>query len=414
VRKALAYLSVVVLFFCACNKVPAPGTFPQASDQPIEFGVQGDASTKGQAAIVSKSALALTDFGVTAVYSAPGESFGAASINYIENYRFGYVTANVESESAFSHAWQGVSPHADTGPVTAKSVYWPLAGTLSFFSYAPYRADANADPAPVPDARDIALEAPVTDSGIRSRLPGYLVGSPLVRVTTAASPADQVDFLCAPPLLNRLRSSNGGQFTLDFSQHRMTQVKFGFNYSGVLADPNHHFVQVSSIEIRGVVNSKYLYFTKAGCVWSDAVSPADKTNPAAAFSTADYRIDTATGGLLSGPSGDVPARDGGNTNHLVLSTDAGTLFLLPQEIPADAELVITYYTGEQHGVPLTSDVLTIPLRTANLTAWPMGKQVRYLITLNIPNQHVSGMTAQVYDWESSGNSHTVQELLPKD
>ena len=420
--------TVIFLFLlAACTKVPAPsGTF-EPSDKEIAFGVSDGLATRGQAALTTKAALAQTDFSLSAWFTPQGETFdvpGGTAVRYFENHRFGYVSAALEGETTFPNAWQGVKSHGTTGAVEVNPVYWPLDGTLSFFGYAPYRADATLLPAPVPDTRDIAVEAPLdptADAAVISRLPNYLIGSPMVRFTPPAAAADQVDFLCSAPLLDKSRTDNAGTIQLDL-RHRLTQIKFGFNYSGVLADPVHHFVQVSSIELRGVVSSKYLYYTETipyatDCVWSEAVSPADKTNPAAALPTADYRIDTATGGLLSGPSGDVPAKDGGNTNHLMLSTDAGVLYLLPQEIPVGAELVINYYTGEQHGVPLTSDILTVPLRTATLTAWPMGKQVRYLITLNIPNQQFSGLSAQVYEWEDSGNvdnGGTPHELLPHD
>ena len=409
----------ILLLLVACTKVPTGQ--PVASDAPITFGVSA-AGTKGVEALTTKTALAKVDFGVSAWYSPEGETFdvpGGTAQKYIENHRFGYVSAELESETTFPNAWQGVQSHGTTGAVTARPVYWPLDGTLSFFCYAPYRTDVSVAPASPPDNRDIAQEQPVTDAGIRSRLPGYLIGSPLFRVTPAAAAADQVDFLCAAPLLDRSRKDDAGRFPL-YLAHRLTKITFGFNYSGVLVNPERQFVQVSSIEIRGVVGSKYLYFTESvpyetNCAWSDAVSPADMTDLAAALPTADYRIDLATGGLSSGPAGDLPAKDVDNTNHKIISTDAGVLFLIPQEIPADAELVVTYYIGEEHGVPLASDVLTVPLRTANVSAWPMGKQVRYLVTLNIPNQHISGMSAQVYDWEASGNidnEGVPHELLP--
>ena len=418
---------LVCLLPCAisCTQLPAPGPVP--SDEPVAFAVDAG-TTKGAAPITSLKALAQQDFSVSAWYTPQGETFeadGAHSIKYIGNHRFGYVTSNLASltdDADFINAWQGVNSHSATGAVIANPVYWPLDGTLTFFCYAPYRADAAVTPAPSPDTRDIAMEAPLdptADAAIISRLPGYLIGAPILRFTPEASVVDQVDFLCASPLLDKSRKDGAGAFPLDL-RHRLTQIKFGFNYSGVLVDSD-HFVQVSSVEIRGVVSSKYLYFTETvpyvtDCAWSDAVSPTDKTNAAEPFPTADYRLANVTdGGLLSGEEGDIPARDAGNTNHKIISTDKGVLYLIPQEIPVGAELVISYYTGEKHGVPLTSDVLTVPLRTANMTAWPMGKQVRYLITLNIPNQQINGLMAQVYDWETSGNvdnGGTPHELLP--
>ena len=66
-------------------------------------------------------------------------------------------------------------------------------------------------PAPDPETRDLGLTAPVSDDAVRSRLPGYLSGSPLLRYTPAASVPDQVDLLVAPPLLDRSRDDDGGR-----------------------------------------------------------------------------------------------------------------------------------------------------------------------------------------------------------
>ena len=403
-----------LLLLAACAKVPnAPVSGPVASDDPVEFGMGGQA-TKGQTALTTLAALQAVDFSVSAWYTRSGETFdvpGGTSVPYFQNHRFG------NPGTLGTDPWRGVNRNTSTNALTANPVYYPLDGTLSFFCYAPYRADAALVTPPVPDNRDIVLDTPPAD--MATRHPDWLVGSPMIRVTPAAAAgtaANQVDFLCSPPLLDKSRKDNSGQLTVDFTTHRLTKITFGFNYSGVLANGS-HFVQVSAVEIQGVIASKYLYYTETApyvlsCAWSDAISPDDKTNPSAAMPLTNYLIDTATGGLDSGTGADLDPKDPGNSNHKMVSTEAGILYLLPQEIPLAAKLVISYFTGEQHGVPLAREILTVPLRNANLTAWPMGKEVRYLITLNIPNQQISGLTAQVFDWEDSGNVHPPQELLP--
>ena len=111
-------------------------------------------------------------------------------------------------------------------------------------------------------------------------------------------------------------------------------------------------------------------------------------------------------------SSHIPEKNGANDNHLPVCTDEGILFLLPQTLSNDAELEVGYVIAEQHGVPKVTDVLTVKLRTSSMTAWPAGKQVRYLLTLNIPNHQVSGISAQLSDWEDAGNTHTAEPLLP--
>ena len=422
----------VTLAAAACTKdLSHSGLDPEspvASEEPIEFAVGG--GTKGQAPITSLAALAEQDFSVSAWYSPQGETFdvpGGTAVKYITNHRFGYVTSDLAGETTFPNPWQGVAPHASAGMVNPNPVYWPLDGTLTFFSYAPYRADAALETLPVPDTRDIVLEPAVTDAGILSRLPGYLIGSPLIRVTPAASVADQVDFLCAPPALDR--TSAGGSLPLDFSRHRMTRVEFGFNEvgftypTGSVPEGDEVAVRVTSISLKNVIGSRFFYFKESvpyqtDCGWSDDVSPAAPTTVGADFPLATYQISADARELKSiayynANQVNVPERNVSNDNHTWLHTGRGLLFLLPQTLPADAKLEVRYSLVEQHGLPVVSEIVTCSLPTFSLAAWPEGKVVRYKLTLDIPARGVSNIVAQVYDWDDSGNSHN-EELMPHD
>jgi len=394
---------------------------PAASEAPIEFAVGG--GTKGQAPITSLAALAEQDFSVSAWYSPQGETFdvpGGTAVKYITNHRFGYVTSDLAGETTFPNPWQGVAPHASAGMVNPNPVYWPLDGTLTFFSYAPYRADAALETLPVPDTRDIVLEPAVTDAGIISRLPGYLIGSPLLRVTPAASVADQVDFLCAPPALDR--TSAGGSLPLDFSRHRMTQVEFWFAYKGPLqSDPSQtqtfEQARVSSIEIQNVVGSKYMYFTETtpyltGNTWSDTVSPADPANSTAELPKTTYLLKSTEGGeLKTGLDASLEDIENGGAYRFINDTPAGHLYLLPQTLPAGARLVINYTILNLYAGTRVSEVVTWNLDAGTVTAWPEGKVVRYLITLDLPARGSVGVKTLVIPWEDSGNVHNEQELL---
>jgi len=394
---------------------------PAASEEPIEFAVGG--GTKGQAPITSLAALAEQDFSVSAWYSPQGETFdvpGGTAVKYITNHRFGYVTSDLAGETTFPNPWQGVAPHASAGMVNPNPVYWPLDGTLTFFSYAPYRADAALETLPVPDTRDIVLEPAVTDAGIISRLPGYLIGSPLLRVTPAASVADQVDFLCAPPALDR--TSAGGSLPLDFSRHRMTQVEFWFAYKGPLqSDPSQtqtfEQARVSSIEIQNVVGSKYMYFTETtpyltGNTWSDTVSPADPANSTAELPKTTYLLKSTEGGeLKTGLDASLEDIENGGAYRFINDTPAGHLYLLPQTLPAGARLVINYTILNLYAGTRVSEVVTWNLDAGTVTAWPEGKVVRYLITLDLPARGSVGVKTLVIPWEDSGNVHNEQELL---
>ena len=267
----------------------------------------------------------------------------------------------------------------------------------------------------------------MTDAGIISRLPDYLPGSPLIRVSPKLNAPDQVDFLAAPPLLDRRRTD--GAFPLDFSEHRMTRVEFLFNETGfvyptgTVPEGEEVAVRVTSISLKNVIGSKYLYFTETqpyqtGCAWSGEVSPADPATAAAGFPRATYQITGAAKELrtiaqYNARYVNVPERNAANDNHLALQTNQGLLFLLPQKLPDDAELEVVYALVEQHGLPVVSEIVTCSLPLSSLDTWPEGKVVRYKITLNVPARGVSDVVAQAYDWDDSGNDHN-EELMPHD
>ena len=405
-------LGVLLLVAVACSKVPeGERRVPAASDVPVAFAVSGQ-PTKALAPITTLAALAAQDFSVSAWYSPEGEIFdGEHDVKYIENHRFGYVTSDLSAETTFPNAWQGVAPHAAAGIVNANPVYWPVDGALSFFCYAPYRTG---------DA-DIVLEDPVTDAGVAARLPDYLTGSPLIRVTPPAAAADQFDFLASPALLDCRRDEAAGAFPLDFSKHRMTQVEFWFAYKGTLQnDPSQtqtfEQARVSSIEIRNVVGSKYCYFSEApdrtpGCAWSENVSPADPADAGAALPKATYRLVSATGGeLKTGLDASLEDIEEGGDYRFINDTPTGHLFLLPQTLPADAKLVVNYAILNLYAGTRVSEVVTLDL-ASGLSEWPEGKVVRYLLTLDLPERGVVGVKTQIIPWEDAGIPYYEQEML---
>ena len=408
-KTVILLIAASLLLAGACSKVPeGERRIPAASDVPVAFALGGQ-PTKALAPITTLAALATQDFSVSAWYTPEGEIFdGEHAVKYFENHRFGYVTSDLAGETTFPNPWQGVAPHASAGIVNANPVYWPLDGTLSFFCYAPYRTG---------DA-DIVLEEPVTDDGIAARLPDYLAGSPLIRVTPTETAANQADFLASPALLDCNRYDAGGTFPVDFSKHRMTQVEFWFAYKGTLQnDPSQtqtfEQARVSSIEIRNVVGSKYCYFTEApdrtlGCRWSENVSPEDGGT---VLPKATYRLVSATGGeLKTGLDASLEDIEEGGGYRFINDTPTGHLFLLPQKLPADAKLVVNYAILNLYAGTRVSEVVTLDL-ASGLTEWPEGKVVRYLLTLDLPERGVVGVKTQIIPWEDAGIPYYEQEML---
>ena len=413
--KYIRTLGILLLAAVACTREPLDVSFalpgaPVASDVPVAFAVGGQ-QTKSLAPITTLAALAEQDFSVSAWYSPEGETFDPEhAVKYIENHRFGYVTSDLAGETTFPNAWQGVAPHGPTGLVNADSVYWPLDGALSFFCYAPYRTGDT----------DIVVEDPVTDDDVIARLPDYLPGSPLIRVTPPETAANQFDFLASPALLDCRRDAPGA-FPLDFSKHRMTQVEFWFAYKGTLqSDPSitqtFEQARVSSIEIRNVVGSRYCYFSEApdrtlDCTWSAGVSPADPADAGAELPKTTYRLVSATGGeLKTGLDASLEDIEEGGDYRFINDTPTGHLFLLPQTLPADAQLVVNYAILNLYAGTRVSEVVTLDL-ASGLTEWPEGKVVRYLLTLDLPERGVVGVKTQIIRWEDAGIPYYEQEML---
>lgn len=390
-RHTAAFRSAVLLLWaavaCACGKtltLEEPSVLA-VSDEPIAFAVDGQ-MTKGDP-VTTLAALAAQQFSVSAWYSPDGQAFSApGNTGYLayKNHRFGYVTDDLAGQTTFPNPWQGANAPAGGG-VTKDPIYWPFSGTLSFFCYAPYRVDAVSETPPDPDTRDIVLEDPVTDAGIVARLPGYLGDSPLIRVTPAASASAQADLLVAPPLLDKSRFYFAGQSQLDFSRHRMVQVEFQFNQKGFVPDAEKVAVRVTGINLSHIIGSKYLYFTRnaqneTGCAWSDAVSPADPANLSAPLPQTSYGITAAAGELVEA---DLPERNGANDNHIASQTQEGVLFLLPQTLPADAEVEVAYALVDGQGSPVVTGAKTYALVQPALTEWPEGKRICYKLTLDL-------------------------------
>lgn len=371
----------VLLLLLSCSRVPlGDRPAPPASDQPVVFS-GSQLRTKGQDPLVSREALAAKDFSVSAWYCPEGTSFKqpGTPVAYFSDQRFGYMDP----------LWQGVSRSGAT--LSAQPVYWPLDGTLSFFCFAPYEGGA-------------VIKGPVTDPAVAATLPGYLPGSPLLEVTPSTNVADQVDVLCAPPILDRSRLEDDGKLQLDFSTHRMTRVEFWFAYKGELqSDPSitqtFEQVRVTGIEIKDVVGSKYLYYTEDNCRWSGDLSKAD------------YLLSGTDNSLRTGLSASLEDIEEGGSYFCVNDVPAGRLYLLPQSLPADATLMIHYAIVNLYAGTRLTETVSWKLTAGTVTEWPEGKVVRYLITLDLPNRGVASVQAEIIPWEDAGITSPEMELL---
>ena len=356
---------------------------PVPSDNPIEFR---EPQTKGAAQLVSLERLAAQDFSVSAWYTPEGETFGSSSIRYFNNHRFG--TLDLENYSL----WQGLNSTRDA----ADPVYYPLDGSLTYFCFAPYRADV--DPA---GSSDIKL-IPEPSSTITDQLPNYLPYSPLIVFSPTTSPSRQIDLVVSTPLLDVNRSA--GAIPLDFTTHLSTAIQFWFKYSGSLGPSE--AVVISQIVIRDVIGAEYLYFTESGGSygheWCSTISPLDGSST---MPLASYTLATSSGEIIT----DTPNLDP-ITPKYVNNTINGRLYLLPQVLPSGAYLDITYNVKESStGSVLDENVVSIPL--SGTEAWPIGKTVKYTITIGVAERKDVSISAEIADWTDAGNTHAGQELM---
>ena len=390
ILSAIATLAVLA----GCTKPDTPesaSVLPIASQQPIEFGASTP-QTKGMPEIYTLERLAAQRFSVSAWYTPDGETFGAGSTHYLANRQFGTL-----DKTGFS-LWQGTTGSGVSE--AADPAYYPLDGTLSFFCYAPYRDD-------VTDASDVNI-IPNPDAAITTHLTDYLPGSPLIRFTPKASSSGQIDFIAATPVLDVTRT--GSAIPLDFTNHLTTQLRFYVNYIGSMNAEEG--AKISQIIIRDVIGSEYLYFTEAaggtlGFDWCSTISPEDggAVMPKASYTLAGNALQDV---FLKRRDDSTPEKLEESYTFVNYTTN-GITYLLPQAIPAGAQLEVTYVIqNTTTELNLDENVVTCSLPA---TPWPQGRIVRYNITINIPARQVVNITTSIEPWSDAGNSHSPEELM---
>lgn len=357
----------------ACDREPVP-----AARISVEFSARAS-GTKGAPQLTTVERLAAQHFSVSAWYTPEGEVFGAGSRPYIRNHRFGLS----------GDTWHGMTATGAPDPV-----YYPLDGTLSYFCYAPYREDTGPD-------SDICLTVN-PETSLTDRLDHYLPGSPLICFSPGTTPATQIDFIAAAPLLDVNR--HAGRLVLDFTRHLTTDIQFWCKYEGALNAEEG--VTVTRISIRDVIGSEYLYFTEndgiPGQAWCSVISPLDGSGD---MPVASYTLSTQALDLITGEN----YLDGAEALWLN-NTINGRLYLLPQTLPEGAFLDITYVVKNRGSdARLDENVVSLPL--AGTPDWPVGKTVRYTITVPVADRKEARLAVSILDWTDAGNTHASQELM---
>ncbi len=288
-------LTVITLSFVACGK---NDTFPVSENNGMTISFSTDESE--------------TRVSQTITTSGIDQMMLFASFNH-GNFSEATSTPNYMHQQPVNKDENGLWKYS---PVK----YWPNNDTdkLTFFAIAP---------------------APTSDNGIIATTDATSTGYPAFTITPALSPTQQADFCVAVPVLNAtyedpdgdgdITNDTDGQVSFNF-KHAMARVKFTARYT--LSSPTSDFkAWIDNIEVTGVIGSRDIKIApNTAYLW-------DSPNTA---STADYKLD-----LLKGELSYAPLLKVGEAGDDVISSETGTLCLVPQTVPTGAKLKIRVRTG---------------------------------------------------------------------
>lgn len=260
-------------------------------------------------------------------------------------------------------------------------LFWPVDNSkLSFFAITP---------------------APTADNGISVETTVATAGYPTFKITPKNSPTEQIDF-CAAAIANATyedpdgddtsaTEANKGKVRLPFS-HAMSKISFKASYT-TLADytDNISSLWVESIDVIGVAASGKVQLAQDGTyTWSENTG-----------TTATYTLQQSNGELTD----ILPEKAG--TSAEAVSTDVGTLCLVPQTIPDGAQLRVII-----RGKDTNDKNIGYLFRTSLTGTWEAGKAYTYNFTINdmdtkltteeVTNFSYSTNAAQTYTVSGNG------------
>lgn len=259
-------------------------------------------------------------------------------------------------------AYKAVKPRSG-GDVwsTDPLYYWPPIGNkLRFFAFAPVSVTSTGS---------------VTDLVVSDANASFRFKAPVGSGSNAAE--SQPDLMFATNLCDRAGSENG-TVPMNFS-HALSAIKFAIR--DVVGGT------IESIAIKGVSGSgKCVYdFSTEGFTWSDYGD--ERSSYSQAF---DYKVD----GVTSSPS------DGSSDVVLNDKMPEKTFMLVPQDIPADAEIEVIF-KRDKDGRTFT---MQGNINDNNVTRWEPGKEYVYTISTSSSNW--------IYHFEVVGSEQGINDDEP--
>lgn len=314
-------------------------------------GLQG----RGAAASQDENANLRQGFGVFAYRNATGVANTSTSPNTLYNEQVTYTPG--------------------VGFDYTNTIYWPAIDKLGFYAYSPYSTGAA-------DGNGITDFVPA--NGTTPGVPGFTFA---VNGVTD----DQIDLLVA-----KAEGLNGGTVPLPFV-HALAKVELQARTSAV-----NYRVAITNVRLKGIYGVGDYHFINGGTSWTNLRAETEYS-----------AVLKATGNSKPDGTG-VPAvivlYNNNSSNYTAVTDPGNALYLLPQALGTNAQLVITYniynvQTGNLISAQVSQDlVLNIwdeNLILSGLIKWEKSRRIIYQLNFiqrsSGPGSEVK-FEATVSDW----------------
>ena len=338
-----------------CFTTPVVGSMTKASETPVYGEINGTTYPTEE------------NFVIYAVRH-PNTYDGWTSKNattYINGGEFTYASYN--DATAGNGGWKGLN---------TKKYYWPESGVLSFGGYSP--------------------------AGIQGTFTYNAAGLKIESFAIKTNAAEHQDLMYAERVYNKKNNTTDANNAIydgvDIAfKHALSSIQFkvqlSANYSSIfkLTSIKVGRVKYSGTFTEGITETITKDSTTGTITVKSDKAPAWSVDNTLLPNKTPYVAFSSTDGLVLNNNYKVGTTD----NYLELDDDNikghNDLILMPQELPAEAELVIEYMVNDK------KESSTVKLSDLKIKEWEIGKRYTYNITLGYDLIYVG---ATVDSWET--------------
>lgn len=207
--------------------------------------------------------------------------------------------------------------------------------------------------------------------------------------------SDATDLLIANHRRRYTTTGTATPVAFDF-RHLMARLDFVANVDPAIGTGS---VTIHSLALRNV-NTKATY----------TVLPATTTSQTDDYTTSEWSNISDKGQIFS-ISGNVTLPDGAEYSHRYFPTETNPLLIIPQTVPEDVEVVISYTRTPQGGSPEYIPEATSKLFSTTVTAhqgkWEAGKSYTYTFSIGVDDLIIFS-TPTVQGWsDSEGGNYII-------